>query len=257
MKRRIWIFFGIFVLLLSGSISYANDIILEVLRSKEGLSYIPTNKQFNGTTFSFSLANESTYMGVRYNRGIENNPSEVERLTKNYADIEFEKSIKNFVLATMLDYRYEKNILTVFEQTETIMLETQRRGDLAIGLGFKFGNYNKSFVSVVGICGISFAAGEDDLKFIDIKLKSKSTDVVTGTNITGRLETNIVLPLWFDFRGKYNYYLKSQDHKIESTVGMGIKIIEFLGIKGSITTAKITGQRIKIVHYGLGLVLIF
>lgn len=270
MKRKLLalVLMNVLILLFSAPILCAKTEI-EPLFVIERSLYTETKKTSYGGGLHFLLSKKSYYVDICGTLTKRKDSSGVEDFRKNYLRVEIENSLwwKWLIINVTYDVREERARLFLFDQPkEIIMLEKWNEEEITGGLGLKVGNYEKSFIRIAGIAGRSYYQNKADLKFLDMILeRNNSRDTVIGGKIRGRLRLEVspeskqkrpsIAPIWIDFQAGYNHYLESRECKVESTLGLGIKIVKWLGIKGSITgTKKTEDKKFRLINCYLSLV---
>lgn len=270
MKRKLsaLILANILILLFSIQVVYAKKSETEFFFNGEKSLYMRTRSMLYGGGFKFFLSSKSFYLDIHGAFAEKKASSGIEKFNKNRFGIELENSLKCFTFDLSYNIYREKTRLFPFGQPkEIIILEKWNRSELIGGLGVKIGRYDKSYIHVVGLIGRSYYKNIDNLVFLDMILeKDNSKETIIGGKIGIRLDAcleskwgrpHVVIPFWIDFQSGYKYYLGSKEYEIGATLGLGIKIIKHLGIKGSIAGIRSRDKRSKLINYYAGLVLVF
>lgn len=269
MRKRLLILISVSILafLFLTSVVHAETIDIEMSFIGGKSLFAKNERPFYGAGSRLFFRGRSYYIDIWGILTKVKGQLDIEDFDKIRYGFEIEKSLKWLAINFTHNVCIEKARLFPFNQPkDTIMTEKWDRKELTAGLGLKWGSYDKSFIRIVGIAGVSFYQNTADLKFLDMALTDDREEMIVGINIKSRYEDRLksqgwkkvyVTPVWIDFQGGYNYYLKSKEYKAESTIGLGVEVIKHLGVKGSVTVMKRINRRLELVRYCAGLVLIF
>lgn len=255
MKRKIFglVLVGVFILSFLTLNLQAKDELGLFFSSGKSL-YAKPGETLHGISLQSLISDKSYCMDVYANFKWRKNPPGIDKLETAQLKVQAEKSWKCFVASLIFDW-YEEEI---YQSGNIDTIERWDRKELIAGLGFKMGRYDKSFIRISGVGGVSGYQNNSKLPDINEEIEENWSEIaLVGGNIKARLKVNI-MPIWIDFQSSYHYYPKDEDYRVEAKLGSGIRVTKRLGVKGNIAVIQTREKRFSdYYNYSLGLVLIF
>lgn len=244
------------ILIVFGSVANAEKNI-EMFYTGSRTAYTENKEFLRGGGFRTLLSSESYRIDFSMNFSA-GNFQKIGENKRRFFRLEAEKQIKFFTFGVDCLILKEKERIYSFDAPENTMVsEAWQRKDFAGRVGFKIGEYRKSFLSLGGFCG--YSDYNRKLNFCDFSTKNNWNSFIAGGNIRGSLRSPLGIKfLWIDFKSSYKYFVEINQHIAESTFGIGVRITRYIGIKvGGSAANKITEKRkgIKFKTYCIGLTL--
>ncbi len=264
MKKIVFIAIGLLLFTIP-LMAQTENIIVVAYESGQPF-YAPTSKQLQGGSVKLFSAGNSYWFNGQVGIGLKNLLAGTEKFQKNRLALQAEFNCWGPLVISVS----HRSIAEFYEMSawsdinNPLVTESWKNEKLKFGLGFKLGDYRKSFASLTANVGSGWYANRTRLTFLNLDVnREKFRSSITGANLRLRFRPQIQiaklkLPVWLDLENEYSYWLKSKWHSNRTNVSFGFQVFKHFGAELGVEIVKQAEDRhLKMLGHYFGLAILF